>query len=256
MKRKSIGKKRISACVLTAVLAASILSGCEYAPSIDELIHGDKSAQKEVSEAVEPETEEQKETEETEAASETEVTEEADASDAAAADDTEAVLQAFVNDEIPAGDKKFSELYDYVKEELGIEPDVYYYDVDDDGKKELLVNQQYYGLDIYEAIDGKIMFLTGGEGTTGFCSIYEGEGKTYVAHSDFSHGGRQLLTLTRYEGDGNKVEEITINAEYYDNEDDHYDENSTFTYNGESITMKEYEKYMDTYKPVDTDDLK
>ena len=49
------------------------------------------------------------------------------------------------------------------------------------------------------------------------------------------------------------METIEINAEYWDDEDDMYDENSDFRYNGQKITMQEYEDYMNSYEFVDPD---
>ena len=66
----------------------------------------------------------------------------------------------------------------------------------------------------------------------------------------FANSKKQFFQKKKH---GRIVEQASIYAEYFDNEDDQYDENSTFTYNGQNITMQEYEAYMDTYKYVDPD---
>ena len=172
-----------------------------------------------------------------------------------AADDK--IYEQFLNDELELDGETFSEIFSFMKEDFGIEePTTFYYDVDEDGKDELLVSTMFYGYNIYDVRDGKLVLLDCGEGTTAVCGVYEGNGHVYVSHSDFTHSGRSLLTLTRYDEKGNVVETISINAEYWDSEDDVYDENSDFTYNGQKITMQEYENYMNSYVFIDADSKK
>lgn len=166
-----------------------------------------------------------------------------------AADDK--IYEQFINDELELDGRTFSEIFSFMQEDFGMDPTTFYYDVDEDGKDELLVSTMFYGYNIYDVRDGELVLLDCGEGTAAVCGVYEGNGHVYVSHSDFSHAGRKLLTLTRYDKNGNVIETISINAEYWDSEDDVYDENSDFTYNGQKITMQEYEDYMNSYVFID-----
>ena len=172
-----------------------------------------------------------------------------------AADDK--IYEQFLNDELELDGETFSEIFSFMKEDFGIEePTIFYYDVDEDDKDELLVSTLFYGYIIYDVRDGELVLLDRGDGTASVCGVYEGNGHVYVSHSDFTHSVRSLLTLTRYDKKGNVVETISINAEYWDSEDDIYDENSDFTYNGQKITMQEYEDYMNSYVFIDPDSEK
>ena len=166
------------------------------------------------------------------------------------------IYEQFLNDELLLDGKTFSEIFSFMHEDFDAEPTTFYYDVDEDGKDELLVSTLFYGYNIYDVRDGQIILLDCGDGTAAACGVYEGNGHVYVSHSDFSHAGRKLLTLTRYDESGSIVETITINAEYWDSEVDMYDENSDFTYNDQKITMQEYEDYMNSYVFIDPDSEK
>ena len=166
------------------------------------------------------------------------------------------IYEQFLNDELELDGEKFSEIFSFMYEDFETEPVTFYYDVDEDGKDELLVSTVFYGYNIYDVRDGKLVLLDCGDGTAAACGVYEGNGHVYVSHSDFSHAGRKMLTLTRYDQGGNVTETITINAEYWDSETDMYDENSDFTYNGQKITMKEYEEYMNSFVFIDPDSEK
>ncbi|WP_022763587.1 hypothetical protein [Butyrivibrio sp. AD3002] len=167
-------------------------------------------------------------------------------------DDNRVLYQSYLNNTLRVEGSYFLEKYQEMIDLYG-ELQAYYYDVDEDGEKELLINEPSYGFDIFDVKDGSVYLLTCGDGTSAFCSVYEGNGHTYISHSDFSHMGRQYQDLARYDAEGRIVEQMSINAEYFDAEEDVYNENSDFTYNGKPITMKEYEAYMDTYKFVDPD---
>ena len=169
----------------------------------------------------------------------------------AAADD--AIYQQFINDELKLDGETFSEIFSFVKEDFDTDPVTFYYDVDEDGKDELLVTTVFYGYNIYDVRNGELELRDCGDGTAAECGVYKGNGHVYVSHSDFSHAGRKMLSLVRYDGDGVILETIDINAEYWDAEDDMYDENSDFTYNGKKITMQEYEDYMNSYEFIDPD---
>jgi len=164
--------------------------------------------------------------------------------------DNSEVFNSFLNDELKFEDQTFSERYEEVIEQFE-KPAVFYYDVDEDGVEELLVSTFYYGYDIFDAKEQELVLLAYGDGTADVCGVYEGEGHVYIGHSDFTHSGRQVLSLTRIDAAGNELESIKIMAEYPDSENDWYDENSEFTLNDQKITMQEYEEYMEKYKFVE-----
>ena len=172
------------------------------------------------------------------------------------AQNNDSIYRQFLNDELEVDGEKYSEIFSFMTEDYGEEPVTFYYDVDEDGQDELLVSTLFYGYYIYDVRDGKPVLLDCGDDTAAACGLYEGNGHVYVSHSDFSHAGRQMLTLNRYDQNGDIAETIEINAEYWDSEDDMYDENSDFTYNGQKITMQEYENYMNSYTFIDPDSEK
>ena len=89
--------------------------------------------------------------------------------------------------------------------------------------------------------DDKVYVLAEGEGTTGELSYTNYQDAVYIVHRDTSHGGRQMYWLDKYNGKGEAEDSFTLSAEYWDNENDQYDENSTFTFRDKAITMQEYE---------------
>ncbi len=160
-------------------------------------------------------------------------------------------FEAFLSDELEIDGESYSKIFSFMLEDFGAEPEAYYFDIDEDGQDELLISTWYYGYWIYDIRDGNLVLLDRGNGTAAVCGVYKGNDHVYVGHSDFSHVGRQTLSLVRYDAHGKIVENIEINAEYWDSDADHYDENSDFSYNGQKITMQEYENYMDQYTPAD-----
>ena len=113
-------------------------------------------------------------------------------------------------------------------------------DLDNDGEEELIINGPYGGMYI-DVRDDKVYVLAEGEGTTGELSHTNYQDAVYIVHRDTSHGGRQMYWLTKYNGKGEAEDSFTLSAEYWDNENDQYDENSTFTFRDKAITMQEYE---------------
>lgn len=160
----------------------------------------------------------------------------------------EELLDAFLADEIPA--------YYYVDGTTGTvmrsdfpynEEDFYSYsvgeriDLDNDGEREQILNGPNGGV-YFDARDGKVYILAEGEGTAGLLSYTHYDNAVWIVHSDVMHGGRQMYWLTKYDGDGNVVDEFTLGAEYWDSPPGTgYDENSVFTYRDEEISMEEYE---------------
>lgn len=170
--------------------------------------------------------------------------------------DPQAIYQQFLDNELEFNGQLFSDRYTYLKEDFELTPAGYYYDVDEDGEDELLISTFYYGFDIYDVRDGELVLLDYGDGTADACSVFTGEGHTYVAHSDFLHAGRQVLTLIRYDENGDVVELISLSAFYEDSESDTYDENAQFSYNDTAITMAEYEEYMNLYQAAPVEDMR
>nr|MCR5267807.1 hypothetical protein [Lachnospiraceae bacterium] len=164
----------------------------------------------------------------------------ADTGDTAERAKDDPVYERFLADELTVDGMRYSEIFSFMTEDFGEEPVCFYYDVDEDGRDELLVSTLFYGYYIYDVRGGELFLLDCGDGTAAVCGVYKGNGHVYVSHSDFSHAGRRMLTLTRYDGNGDVKETIEIDAEYWDNENDMYDENSDFSYNGQKITMQEY----------------
>lgn len=113
-------------------------------------------------------------------------------------------------------------------------------DLDNDGENEQIVNGPYGGI-YFDARDGKVYVLAEGEGTTGFLSYTNYDNATWIVHSDTTHMGRQTYRLTRYDGEGNIVDEFKLGAQYWDSLNDKYDENSDFIYRDKNISMEEYE---------------
>lgn len=160
--------------------------------------------------------------------------------------ESEELLDAFLAGEIPAiydnGDESvimfdqlpFDEL-DWLSYTAGER-----IDLDNDGENEQIVNGPYGGI-YFDARDGKVYVLAEGEGTTGLLSYTNYDNVTWIVHSDTTHMGRQTYRLTRYDGEGNIVDEFKLGAQYWDSLNDKYDENSDFTYRDKSISMEEYE---------------
>lgn len=157
----------------------------------------------------------------------------------------EELLDAFIAGEIPAfyvdredtvlmSDLPYNE-EDYFSYSVGER-----IDLDNDGEKEQIINGPYGGIYI-DARDGKAYVLAQGDGTAFFLSYTDYDNATWIVYSDTTHAGRQIYWLTKYDGNGNIVDEFKLSAEYWDSPDGKYDENSDFTYRDEKITMVEYE---------------
>ena len=160
--------------------------------------------------------------------------------------ESEELLDAFLAGEIPAiydnGDEAVI-MFDQLPFD---EEDWFSYsageriDLDNDGEKEQIVSGPYGG-SYFDARDGKVYELAEGEGTTGFLSYTDYDNAILIVHSDTTHVGRQTYWLTRYDGEGNIVDEFRLGASYWDSLDDIYNENSDFTYRDKKISMREYE---------------
>ncbi|MDE6620272.1 MAG: hypothetical protein K2K74_07255 [Lachnospiraceae bacterium] len=113
-------------------------------------------------------------------------------------------------------------------------------DLDNDGEDEQIINGPYGG-NYLDARDGKVYVLAQGGGTGGELFFTHYDDAVWIVHCDITHAGRQMYWLTRYDGDGNIVDEFQFSAEYWGSPDDRYDENSDFTYRDKKISMEEYE---------------
>lgn len=113
-------------------------------------------------------------------------------------------------------------------------------DLDNDGENELIMDGPYGGM-ILDARNGKVVILAQGEGTAGVLRIAQAPDGYWIAHCDTSHGGREVYCLDLYNGNGDIIKSEVLSAEYYDNPNDNYDKNSTFSYQDKPISMEEFE---------------
>ena len=162
--------------------------------------------------------------------------------------EAEVLLDAFLAGEIPAyyDDKEETTImYDQLPHDENDYLSYYHVgeriDLDNDGEVEQIVKGPYGGM-YFDARDGKVYVLAAGNGTAMVLSYTDYDNATWIVDSDTSHGGRQLFWLKRYDGGENIVDEFGLGAEYWDSPDGKYDENSTFIYRDEEISMSEYEE--------------
>lgn len=166
--------------------------------------------------------------------------------DSAVKSESEKLLDACLAGEIPVIDDIAEEEYMILDWLSNDEEDFSSYsvgeriDLDNDGENEQIVNGPYGGIYL-DARDGKVYVLARGEGTTGVLFYTNYENATWIVHSDTTHAGRRMYWLTKYDGEGNIVDEFQFGAEYWDSPDYEYDENSDFTYRDKKISMEEYE---------------
>ncbi len=166
-------------------------------------------------------------------------------------DSGRSICESFLSDEYKVNGKTFSETYESFISEFDQIPSAYYVDVNNDGIDDLVVDNIYYGLDIYFCDGNDLYYITGGDGTSNFVSLSRKDDKVYVLHSDTIHSGRLYYEYSNYDMDGNDVESTVYRAVYEDSETGTYNENSTFTRNEENITMEEFEEELSQYKEID-----
>ena len=56
-----------------------------------------------------------------------------------------------------------------------------------------------------------------------------------------------MFWFEKFNGDGEVADRFTLSAEYWDEPEGRYTENSEFTYRDEKITMQEYENLRQLY---------
>lgn len=112
-------------------------------------------------------------------------------------------------------------------------------DLDNDGENELVISGPYGGMYL-DAIKDQIIVFAEGGGTSMLLSYVYFDKAYWIVISDTTHAGRQMYTLTKYSGSDTIVDSFELKAEYWNQEE--YDENSTFTYRGNDISMEEYEE--------------
>ena len=114
-------------------------------------------------------------------------------------------------------------------------------DLDNDGEKEFILYNPYYGCMCFDCKDGEIKLFACGEGTAAVCSYVTYKDATWIVHSDTTHGGRDVYQFDKYDGDLNIVESFNL----YWTAEDLEENNKTYYYNDEEITEAEYNKYYD-----------
>lgn len=159
--------------------------------------------------------------------------------------DPEKLLDAFLASEIPAiyntGKEVMFDQLPQNDKELWINYSVgERIDLDNDGENEQIIYGPYGGLYL-DARDQKVYVFEQGDGTALMLSYTNYDNAVWVVHSDTIHGGRQIFSLTRYDGGEKIVEKLLLAAEYWDSPDGVYDKNSDFTFRGEKISMEKYE---------------
>lgn len=173
--------------------------------------------------------------------------------------ETEELLDAFLASEIPAiydNDEETVIMFDRLSVD---EADYFSYsvgeriDLDNDGENEQILDGPYGGIYL-DARDGKVYVLAAGNGTAQMLHYTHYDNAIWIVYSDTTHMGRQMYWLTKYDGEGNIVDEFQLSAEYWDSPDGRYHKNSDFTYRDEKISMEKFEalreEILDWYRGV------
>lgn len=118
-------------------------------------------------------------------------------------------------------------------------------DLDNDGTTELILNGPYDGMYL-DVLDDQVVVFAEGEGTAMELSYVYYDEACLIVISDTAHAGRILHLFTRYSGSDTVVDSFELKAEFWNQ--DGNDENSKFTYRGETISMEQYEEiYADIF---------
>ena len=161
----------------------------------------------------------------------------------------DALFESFIHNEIPAICGCRKEGYEVYAKDLPLVEEASDFsdytvgdmiDLDNDGEDELILNGPYGGMFLDADTDeGSVLILARGDGTAINLTYTEFEGAMWIVYYDMTHSGREQLSLEKYEGINNKVDSFELSAIYEGQ--DNYDENSTFMYRDNTITMEEYE---------------
>ncbi len=161
----------------------------------------------------------------------------------------DALFESFIHNEIPAICGCRKEGYEVYAKDLPLVEEASDFsdytvgdmiDLDNDGEDELILNGPYGGMFLDADTDeGSVLILARGDGTAINIAYTEFEGAMWIVYYDVTHSGREQFSLDKYEGIDNKVDSFELSA-IYEGQDD-YDENSTFMYRDNPITMEEYE---------------
>lgn len=168
------------------------------------------------------------------------------------------LLQAFLNNEIPAETNGASTYIGEDQTEFYLKDLPYtedtndweafsaggWKDLDNDGEEELILNGPYGGMYL-DAADGKVSVLASGEGTASVLMYGKYDHVFWVVHADTMHAGREIYHMDRYIGGGNIQESCELSAEFENSPDDTFHEDSTFMFRGEQISMEEFQKLKD-----------
>lgn len=111
-------------------------------------------------------------------------------------------------------------------------------DLDNDGENELILNGPYGGIYL-DVRNNQVFIFAAGDGTVMELSYVYFENAYWIIYSDVTHQGREMRLFKKFNGGDMVVDSFDLNAEYWNQ--DWYDENSQFTYKGQSITMEQYE---------------
>ncbi len=117
-----------------------------------------------------------------------------------------------------------------------------YIDFDNDGVNELIVNGDSYERLFFDTCGDDVYLLFSSGGTADQANITTLDSSNVIVRSDTGHQGRQTYVVSTYDSCGCLVDWYGLSAEYYDNQNDRYDANSTFTYRDNKISMKDYMK--------------
>ena len=160
--------------------------------------------------------------------------------------DTDEILNQFIQGEIPAnGNGMYHKDIFYITDlPIDVEDFESYHigdfiDLDNDGENELILEGPYGGMYL-DVKGGCVNIFTKGDGTALRLGYVKYENAMWIVYSDTMHSGRENYILEKYNGAENKVDEFALSAEYY--ESDSYDENSTFLFRDQMISMEEYEE--------------
>lgn len=160
------------------------------------------------------------------------------------------LFEQFLNNELPMTRSEEKNIYfsDLCDETAPAQAEISYLDLDNDDKYELVISGlSYYGVIVIDVKENSLYVLTEGDGTAAFCSYTFVGDEAWIIHSDTSHVGRQIYDFSKYNGEGKVTDQFVLSAEYWNEPEDRYNENSEFTYRGEKITMQDYENLLGQY---------